>query len=244
MSPSVPDTGLACLPYEIRSYIWSLAVEPRHIYQMGSKRREFPVREKRRRRRDLICETTSTPAPVVMHVCRESRQHGPYRRAFTAGTNPRWTWVNFEHDIFSVSSVFGMRSIVSHRSDIQRLEIRTDDDDDWYDAATIYNAMDILREFTSLREIRVVMEPGDLMWADVYANWHTFGLCPQANVMFIEEMSGLVLTGPQLQMVDDWRTFYSFDSKGNPPDPDMLSESIEYDLSGYYLSLTDMHNID
>lgn len=137
-----------------------------------------------------------------------------------------------------------MRSIVSHRSDIQRLEIRTDDDDDWYDAATIYNGMDILREFTSLREIQVVMEPGDLMWADVYANWHTFTLCPQANVMFIEEMSGLVLTGPQLQMVDDWRTFYSFDSEGNPPDPDMLSESIEYDLSGYYLSLTDMHNID
>lgn len=179
-----------------------------------------------------------------MYVCRESRQHAPYQRAFTAGTEPRWTWVNFELDIFCVSSVHSIRDITSHRSEIQRLQIRTDNDYDWYESVTNFNVIKILDEFISLREIQVVLEPGDLRWGDVFGAWNPFGYCPQAAVTFMDEGSGLVLTGPQLQMAVDWRMFYSFDSEGNPPDADSLPSEIDYNLPGYLLSLTQMHEMD
>ncbi|KAK3186922.1 hypothetical protein K4F52_004366 [Lecanicillium sp. MT-2017a] len=106
MSPLVPTTAFARLPYELRSHIWELAAEPRHI-TVRTEKIEWPLKKKSRRQNTRY-ETASTPAPAVMYVCRESRQHAPYQRAFTAGTDPRWTW-----------------------SKIQRLQIRTDDDYDW-----------------------------------------------------------------------------------------------------------------
>lgn len=200
-------------------------------------------KKQRQRGRDILYETTSTPAPALMHVCRESRQHAPYQRAFTAGSEPRWTWVNFELDIFSVSSLYSIRDIVPHRSEVQRLQIRTDDDNDWYESATTYNGLGILYEFVNLREIRVVIEPGDLMWADVFAQW-SFGYCPRENITFLDEGSGLVLTGLQLRLVADWRLVFSFDSEGNPPEADRLSEEIEHALDDtWHLSMAQMHDV-
>ncbi|RYO99404.1 hypothetical protein DL764_006826 [Monosporascus ibericus] len=236
--------SFASLPYELRSHIWSLAVEPRRITKVRMKKSGGSFSKKQRQQgKDILYETTSTPPPALMHVCRESRQHAPYQRAFTAGTEPRWTWVNFELDIFCVSSLYSIEDIVSHRSEVQRLQIRTDDDDDWYESATTYRVLSILYEFVNLREIQVVLEPGDLMWGDVFTE-QSFGDCPRENITFVHEGSGLVLTGPQLKLVSDWRMVFSFDSEGNPPEADRLSEEIEHALDDtWHLTMAQMHEV-
>ncbi|KAG9256373.1 uncharacterized protein F5Z01DRAFT_680327 [Emericellopsis atlantica] len=194
--------SFAQLPFELRTYIWSLTdIEPRCITNH------------RRKGLDILYETTSAPPPAVVQVCREARQYAPYRRAFTAGTEPRWTWVNFALDIFCVSSIMSLGDIKSHRGEIQRLHIRTDDDEDWYYNLADYNAMRPLCEFDSLVEVRTVLEPGDWWWGEIWA----------------DESSGLVLSGPQLRMVRDWHFIFSFDSDGNPPSPErLLSDEIAW----------------
>lgn len=233
------------LPYELRSHIWSLAVESRRITKVRMKKSDGNFSKKQRNRsKDILYETTSTPAPALMHVCRESRQHAPYQRAFTAGTEPRWTWVNFELDIFCASSLDSIADIVSHRSEVQRLQIRTDDDRDWYESVTRFSGLAILFAFVNLREIQVVLKHGDLMWGDVFAE-QCFGNCPNENVTFVHEGSGLVLTGPQLKLVSDWRLVFSFDSEGNPPEADTLSEEIEHALDDtWHLTMAQMHEVD
>ncbi|KAL7785630.1 hypothetical protein V8C37DRAFT_314677 [Trichoderma ceciliae] len=237
--------SFASLPSELRSHIWSLAAAPRRITKVRAKKSEGSFSKKQRQQgKDILYETTSTPPPTLMHVCRESRQQAPYQRAFTAGTEPRWTWVNFELDIFCVSSLYAIKDIVSHRSAVQRLQIRTDDHLDWYESATNHNGLSVLFELESLREIQVVLEPGDLTWGDVFADW-SFGCCPRDNITFLDEGSGLVLTGSQLKMVGDWRTVFSFDSEGNPPDPDRLSDEIDHALDdSWHMTLAQMHELD
>lgn len=237
--------SFASLPFELRSRIWSLAVVPRHITKVRTKKSDGSFSKKQRQKgKDILYETTSTPPPALMHVCHESRQQAPYQRAFTAGTEPRWTWVNFELDIFCVSNLYALADIVSHRSEVQRLRIQTDDHPDWYESATRYNGLSTLSKMESLREIQVVLEPGDLMWGDVFADYG-FGCCPEDNITFLDEGSGLVLTGSQLKMVGDWRIVFSFDSEGNPPDPERLSDEIDYALDDFWhMTLAQMHELN
>ncbi|KAM0261141.1 hypothetical protein ACHAQJ_002403 [Trichoderma viride] len=237
--------SFASLPFELRSHIWSLAVAPRHITKVRAKKSNGSFSKKQRQQgKDILYETTSTPPPALMHVCHESRQQAPYQRAFTAGTEPRWTWVNFELDIFCVSSLHAIKNLVSPRSEVQRLQIRTDDLIDWFESATNYDGLSILFELKSLREIQVVLEPGDLMWGVVFAGW-SFGCCPRDNITFLNEGSGLVLSGSQLKMAGDWQTVFSFDSRGNPPDPDRLSAEIGRALDdSYHMTLAQMRELD
>ncbi|UKZ61275.1 uncharacterized protein TrAtP1_002542 [Trichoderma atroviride] len=238
--------SFASLPFELRSLIWSLAVAPRHITINKVRAKGSFSNKHRQQGKDILYETSSTPPPALMHVCSESRQQAPYKRAFTAGTEPRWTWVNFELDIFCVSSLYAVSDMLSHRSEIQRLQIRTDDDIaiDWYEAATRYNGLSGVYQLENLGEIQVVLEPGDLMWGDVFKDWG-LGRCPQDNITFLDEGSGLVLTGDQLKMVGDWRVVFSFDSEGNPPDPDRLSEEIAHVLDdSWHMTWAQIHELD
>jgi hypothetical protein len=156
--------SFASLPSELRSRIWSLAVAPRRITKVRAKKSDGSFSKKQRQQgKDILYETTSTRPPALMHLCHESRQQAPYQRAFTAGTEPRWTWVNFELDIFCVSSLYAIKDVVSHQSKVQRLQIQTDDHLDWYKSATSYNRLSILFKLKSLREIQVVLKPSDLM---------------------------------------------------------------------------------
>lgn len=236
--------SFASLPFELRSLIWSLAVVPRRITITKKKSNRSFSKEQYQQGKNILYQTSSTPPPALMHVCRESRQQAPYTRAFTAGSEPRWTWINFEVDILCVTSLYAIPDLLSHRSEIQRLQIRTDDDLDWYESATNYNGLSILSELERLREIRVVLEPGDLMWGDVFTDWG-FGHCPEDNITFLDEGSGLVLTGPQLKMVLDWRMVFAFGSEGNPPDPDSLSDEIAFALDdSWHMTLTQMQELD
>ncbi|KAM0453179.1 hypothetical protein ACHAPV_009135 [Trichoderma viride] len=247
-APPLQQTHMsfASLPFELRSLIWSLAVAPRRITIkiVRAKKEGGFSNNQRRQGKDVLYETSSTPAPALMHVCRESRQQAPYTRAFTAGTEPRWTWVNFELDVFCVSSLYHIRDMRSHASEIQRLQIRTDDDRDWYESVTRFSGLSVLIAFKSLGELQAVLEPGDLMWGDVIAD-RRFPHCPEDNVTFLDEGSGLVFSGPQLRMVGDWHMVFSFDSQGNPPDPDSLSDEIEFILDdSWHMTLAQIHDLD
>ncbi|KAL6905052.1 hypothetical protein GGI43DRAFT_398760 [Trichoderma evansii] len=233
------------LPFELRSYIWRLAVTPRRITNIRAKKSKGNFsKEQRQQGKDILYEITSTPPPALMHVCHESRQEAPYQRAFTAGTEPRWTWVNFDLDIFSISSLYDVEGIVSHRYQVQQLQIQTADTLDWYESATYYDKLNILFELESLREIQIILEPGALTWGDVYAEWG-FGSCPRYNITFLDRKSGLVFTGSQLKMVGDWQMVFSFDSQGNPPAPDRLSDEINHALDdSWHMTLAQMHKIN
>ncbi|KFA60099.1 hypothetical protein S40285_09410 [Stachybotrys chlorohalonatus IBT 40285] len=237
--------SFASLPPELRSQIWILAAEPRRIINMHTQKSGGRFSKKQRQQgKDILYETTATPPPVLMHVCRESRRRAPYRRAFTAGTEPRWTWVNFELDVFCVTNLYSIANIVSHRSEVQRLRIRTDDHPDWYESATNYRVLNILSDFINLTQVQVVLPLGDTTWADVF-EWQGFGYCHTDNITFIDQACGLVFTGPQLKLVADWRMVFSFDSAGNPPDADRLSEEIEHALDDtWHLTMAQMRKID
>lgn len=215
---------------------------PRHI-TITVKRDSRSSIKQRQQDKDILYEASSAPPPALMHVCRESRHQAPYTRAFTAGSKPRWTWVNFELDVFCVSSLFAFPDLFSHRLEIQRLQIRTDDDNDWYSAATHLWRLAILWEIENLREIQIVLEPGDLNWAHVFQEV-CIGRCSRDNITFLDKGSGLVLTGDQLVMVYDWHAEFSFDSEGNPPDPDRLSDEIEHALEdSWHMTMAQMHEL-
>src|SRR6478609_3948540 len=127
------------LPLELRSHIWNLSADSRRIANVRTLKSPGNFRNKQKRKgHDIRCEATATRTPAIMHVCHESRQHAPYQRAFTRGTEPHWIWVNFELDVFCVTSLYLLSDLASHQSEIQRLRVQTNDDDDWYESATTF----------------------------------------------------------------------------------------------------------
>ena len=89
----------------------------------------------------------------------------------------------------------------------------------------------------------MVLEPGDPMWADVLAQ-HGFQYYA-GKKSFIDESTGLTLSGGQLNMVYDWQRIFSFNSEGNPPDADRLSEEIEWALNDdTHLTMAQRHAME
>jgi hypothetical protein len=193
------------LPFEIRLSIWSLAVEPRTIQDMRVHKKDGVFSKRQRSQgKDVRFVSSPTRPPAIMHVCRESRRHAPYQRAFTAGCEPRWTWVNFALDIFSVDSLFLIKDLLAHKADIQQLSIGTGADRDWYESATNGGALRVLHEFTALRVIQVVLSLGGYaQWGHILTDWG-LGKVPQENITFIDQEGGLVLPGTQLAV--DWQS--------------------------------------
>ncbi|KEY74416.1 hypothetical protein S7711_10848 [Stachybotrys chartarum IBT 7711] len=220
--------SFASLPPELRWHIWILAAEPRRITNMRTQKSGGRFSKKQRQQgKDVLYETTATPPPVLMHAPSRAG-HG----------------VNFELDVFCVTSLYSIVNIVSHRSEVQRLRIQTDDHPDWYESATNYKVRKILSDFVNLTQVQVVLPLGDTTWAEVF-EWQGFGYCHTDNITFIDQACGLVLTGHQLKLVADWRMVFSFDSAGNPPDADRLSEEIEHALDDtWHLTMTQMREID
>lgn len=102
------------LPQELRAHIWSLAAHPRLVHLRWKTNFSEAVE-----RGHVV---TLTPCPPVMQVCRESRQHAPYRRAFTIGAERRYFWANFETDIICLQE-FYLKDLESHKLDMQPLRI-------------------------------------------------------------------------------------------------------------------------
>ncbi|KFY46784.1 hypothetical protein V495_02259 [Pseudogymnoascus sp. VKM F-4514 (FW-929)] len=89
------------LPFEIRAQIWRSTVEPRTVeVRIISKRREWDLDFESKGPDQRLVSTTPVPGPL--HVCREARNMGLYKQAFSeVGTARRYVWVNLDIDIIS-----------------------------------------------------------------------------------------------------------------------------------------------
>jgi hypothetical protein len=106
------------LPAELRIHIWGLALFPRMV----------PVRTvvADKPHTHIICVKSCIPTPPIVQVCRESRHYARYQRAFTLGSHPRYTWINWEYDMIFCqweNEIPYIRALGQHVSEVQRLHL-------------------------------------------------------------------------------------------------------------------------
>lgn len=218
------------LPQELRAYIWSLAAHPRLVH----------VRWKTQKS-EIVHVVAPTPSLPVMQVCRESRQHAPYRQAFTIGSEPRYAWVNFEIDMICLQD-FLLKDLESHQLDIQRLRITARNG--WSSHEIFFNwDVNDLRDFPVLKEIHVTIDNLVLLWAYTFEERY-WGECPRENIKFIDNTSGLILNGYQLCAVSNWGTYHSWDGEGKIRDINKLEEEIEPATDDTHMGLSGIRNVE
>ena len=88
------------LPQELRIQIWRAhltSMEPRNLIIRSDRPKNFT--------RPLQYFHSPTPIPPLLHTCLESRLEALsfYVVAFTNGSNPRFTWTNFQFDIIVIT---------------------------------------------------------------------------------------------------------------------------------------------
>ncbi|KAF4125569.1 hypothetical protein GMORB2_0813 [Geosmithia morbida] len=175
------------LPAELRALIWDMTAEPRIV--------EVHLRPDPHHTEGTHLYSP-TPAPAMVQACHESREHaartGLYRRAFTFGSDPRYTWVNFTADTVSVG--FPGREFQHLGADlahIQSLRLECENDDLFF----FQYSEAISSNFISLRRLQFICVDGVDAWEDVW-RFRSFGPnCPTNNVTFIDKSTGLMLDG-------------------------------------------------
>ncbi|KAG9249495.1 uncharacterized protein F5Z01DRAFT_669104 [Emericellopsis atlantica] len=185
------------LPPEIRTRVWELTeAEPRivevytHPPTIVFKQIEYirsPVRP-----------------PAVLHVCREARRcalaRSLYVRAFTSGSKPRDTWVNFEFDMISVRPIT-FEPIKPEKPLIQRLRIQGSRNENW----CYWRSNEMATDFPSIKEVHVICTDGVVWWRDAIDD-DDFGT---QNVKFFNETpSGYMLTWKELE--EKYPSSYSY----------------------------------
>jgi hypothetical protein len=136
------------------------------------------------------------PQAELMHVCRESRQLAPYRKAFfTALPNDseaRYIWVNFNEDMICLQDE-KMEKLDPHAADIQRLRFTVPTGsygEYWADVFTKFTNNHFKR-FTALRELHLAISEDLTFWGSTSGR---FGTCPPENIRFLDVQTGLMLT--------------------------------------------------
>ncbi|KAI1305418.1 hypothetical protein F5Y03DRAFT_355822 [Xylaria venustula] len=145
------------LPVELRIQIWSLAVSSRSLeigdigpYQMGLSP-------------EYMKYTSRIPPPAVMHVCWESRQYAPYKKAFFWPPD-RYLWVNFQQDTICLA-YYRVEVLAPHYSDVERLRYAVPDHDDGYiEEWFLLSGQETLGLFSALKEIHVRVDGCFLAW--------------------------------------------------------------------------------
>ncbi|KAI0973473.1 hypothetical protein F4678DRAFT_477918 [Xylaria arbuscula] len=174
------------LPAELRIQIWTLTAYPRivQLRLLPETYEDFNVKP------ENVSYISHTPAPAVLHVCRESRQIAPYRKTFFTptpaqiGIETKYIWPDIERLKFVVPKAGA--------------------DGNW---VTYYNYFwgrnDILGGFSTLREPHIAVKEPFFSWGFT-AHGTIFGTCPRKNVRFIDLRTGLLLTCPQFDMAYEW----------------------------------------
>jgi hypothetical protein len=184
------------LPAELRIQIWQISAHPRNVHLSSKGSHESTMRV-----------TTSTPPPPVVQTCHESRTHSAYNRTFATSADQRYIWINFECDLISIPDD-NLRALQAYRAEIELLSFVVEDEST-YDDFCYYGAGQ-LQHFPLLREIQVIVGSCMLLWATIFTDCH-WGSCLRSNIRFVDRWSGLVVTGAQLEMINDWGTFHSRD---------------------------------
>lgn len=171
------------LPFELRAQIWELTVEPRTV-EIRYKREYQDAGSK------VLHVTSSTPVPATLQACRDARNLRLYQRAFNAGTEPRYVWVDFEIDTISIGhtdyAVLEPARLMTRRLTFERVN----------DESFFRLQSKELARFSNLEEIHIICEEGLMVWQDAWEslNWP----CPKENLRFIDKETGQVAEGGEL----------------------------------------------
>ncbi|KAJ4864483.1 hypothetical protein T069G_01013 [Trichoderma breve] len=185
------------LPFELRSTIWLLTIEPRTV-EIRFEIDRFSVGQRRRARRfgfgcfhgglSVLYVSSPTPVPAALHTCHEARsllaRH--YQKAFTYGTEPRYVWANLDMDIISIgrSSLVWTEPEAPH---IRRLKFARECDGHYVLEATAE-----LGFFCNVQEIYVVCLDGPEAW--YHPEDPFYWPCPRENVWLINTETNEMVT--------------------------------------------------
>ncbi|KAF2003788.1 hypothetical protein P154DRAFT_379813, partial [Amniculicola lignicola CBS 123094] len=181
------------LPYELRMQIWEMTVEPRTIH-VRAKKFEWKVSSatwgQNAPSPDLF---SPTPAPAVLHVCREARNHGLYQMGFSEilnsdGPGIQYIWVNWEIDMIDIGPTdLGYFKAIANS--FQLLMFERDFETEYF----FYSEGHEVAEFKNLREIHVMCTElcGLYNWIGVFEGGH-YWPCGRENMYFKDQSSGRV----------------------------------------------------
>lgn len=169
------------LPFEIRARIWELTVEPRTV-EVHLLWKDFDPR--------LV---STTPMPAPLQACREARNMGLYKRAFSEiGTADRYVWLNLDIDMVSIGTVpFLVLERVAPM--IKRLKFeRKNQDEYWW-----YFESGGIEDFVNAEEIHVICADGFKKWGGTTEeyNWP----CAVENIVFFDLDEGLEMRGTEFE---------------------------------------------
>ncbi|KAF2966457.1 hypothetical protein GQX73_g7083 [Xylaria multiplex] len=230
------------LPAELRIQIWTLAAGPRILHI-----RVFPKTPKMYPELEDLGYASPTPAPAVLHACRESRLIAPYQKAFftstpvRGGNETKYIWVNFQQDMICLAD-YQLKRLGPYRADIERLRfsVPTGQNGDFFYSYFFDKSHEILRDFSALRELHISVEESFLIWGSAVCG-SGYAKCPRENVRFLDTHTGLLLTGPQLEMAYNW----SWQKGGKVRDVDDIDEEISFELRNFCgLNLQELAEID
>ena len=208
---------------ELRAQIWGLAAAPRIVHiRITETLRNYSY-------------ASPIPPPAVIHVCQESRQHAPYQKAFFTTfpgepeTEVRYIWVNFQEDMICIADE-KVERLAPHEADIQRLKFMVPNGDygEMFYSYFFHNSNDMLEDFTALRELHLAIDEAFLIWGTTVGGTG-YGGCPSKNVRFLDLYTGLLLTGPQLEMAYNW----SWQDGGKVEDIDDFDEELQFMIENY-----------
>jgi hypothetical protein len=181
--------------------IWKSTVEPRTVEVRVPPDRKGKVAH-------LIC---LTPVPAPLQTCREARNLGLYKQAFSEveeaacpdGTEPRYVWVNLEIDIISIGrTLFCAFQPVA--LSIRRLKFARNVSSFMVAMQPIFlfEARE-LRDFSNAEDVYVECEDGLYRWYRLADRilWP----CGQNNVIFIDPGGGRVMGCPAMRLLEDKR---------------------------------------
>lgn len=180
------------LPFEIRAMIWKYTVEPRAV-EIRIRGGSYPFHM-----------FNLTPVPAPLQTCREARNLGLYKQAFSEvealasrSTEQRYSWLNLEIDIISVG-IIPLHFFNPVAASIRRLRIeRRNLHEVFFDG----EYADIM-EFGNLEEVYVVC-------ADRMETWHgftkseQFWSCGVENFTFIDPYDGRVMKSLDMERMFD-----------------------------------------
>ncbi|KFY38304.1 hypothetical protein V495_06648 [Pseudogymnoascus sp. VKM F-4514 (FW-929)] len=185
------------LPFEIRAMIWKSTVEPRTVEVRVPPAEEGKVAH-------LVC---LTPVPAPLQTCREARNLGLYKQAFSEveeavcpdGTEPRYVWVNLEIDIISIGPTL-FRHFKPVALSIRLLQFARSMSN--FTAAGrpifLFEARE-LRDFSNAEDVYVECEDGLYRWYR-FAD-RILWPCGQNNVIFIDPGGERVLGCPAMRQL-------------------------------------------
>ncbi|KAK1774703.1 hypothetical protein QBC45DRAFT_457874 [Copromyces sp. CBS 386.78] len=177
------------LPFELRARVWELTAEPRTI-TLSEGRRDRALRH--------------CPVPALVHVCREARQLGVYRKMFSElyDCYPPWPrryiWLNMELDMVDISECHSLTWFAPIAASFPRLQFQRD--------YITSEEVIFLGRCVNLKELHIVPHKTKML------NWHVIFTryplaCGLGNIFTVDPLLGLTPVKPEYTLgIDGLRT--------------------------------------